>query len=332
MKSNKKFLILIFAIFVVTAGTVGCVFNLNQIDFLSSQGEVSSSGEIDILKSKLSTYESQENLENEELERLREEIERIRDQTIIVDGNIAVVRLFGVLNQNNVLPVTVQLRKLADNKDIGGVVLWIDSPGGGVTTVTQIYNEIDRLSMRKPIVAYVGGIAASGGYYLAVACDKIVVKPDAVLGGIGVIYVHEDLTEYFKKHGIKIEVIKTGEDKDLGAPWRPLTNEDRENIRNNLNESFNRFVYVVSTGRGLTIEEVLQYSDGNTWRGEQAVTYKFADRVGDLDAAIEELKTNAGLKNPKVLFIQIDESGSISNMNFESMRYQYEPSLYIQTR
>ncbi len=332
MKSNKKFLFLIFTIFVIATGTIGCIFNSNGIDFLPRQGEVISSGEADILQSKLSAYESQEHLENEEIQRLTEEIERIRDQNIPVDGNIAVVRLFGVLNQNNVLPITVQLRKLADDKDIGGVILWIDSPGGGVTTVTQIYDEIYRLRTRKPVVAYVGGIAASGGYYLTVACDKIVAKPDAVLGGIGVIYVHEDLTEYFKKHGIKIEVIKTGEEKDLGAPWRPLTDEDRENIRNNINESFNRFIYVVSRGRDLTIEEVLEYSDGNTWRGQQAVTYGFADRVGDLDTAIEELKTTVGLKSPEILFIQIDESGRVSNMNFESMRYQYEPSLYIQKR
>ncbi|MCC7571815.1 MAG: signal peptide peptidase SppA [Candidatus Methanofastidiosum sp.] len=332
MKYNNKFLFLIFAILVLITATIGCNFNLDDIGISSGNGGVSSSGEIDILKSKLSAYESQESMENQEIQRLREEIDRIKNENIPLNGNIAVVRIFGILDQEDVLPITSQLRKLAEDREVGGVVLWLDSPGGGVSAVTEIYDEVQRLNMRKPVVAYVGGVAASGGYYLAVASDKIVVKPDAILGSIGVIYVHEDLTEYFKMFGIKIEVIKTGEDKDLGAPWRPLTDDDRENIQNMINEDFDRFVYVVSKGRNLSIEEVLKYSDGNIWSGTQAVSYKLADRVGTLDTAIEELKVSAGLKNPKVAFIQISDDGSISNMSYEYMRYQYEPSIRIQKK
>lgn len=332
MKSNKKFLFLIFAIFFLITATIGCNVDLEDIGISSEKGGVTSSGEVEILKSKLSAYESQESMENKEIQKLREEIDRIKAQNTPINGNIAVVRVYGVLDQEDVLPITAELRKLADDEEIGGVVLWIDSPGGGVSAVTEIYDEVQRLNMRKPVVAYVGGVAASGGYYLAVACDKIVAKPDAILGSVGVIYVHEDLTEYFKMFGIKIEVIKTGEDKDLGAPWRPLSNDDRENIEQMINEDFDRFIYVVSKGRNLSIEEVLEYSDGNVWSGTQAVSYKLADRVGTLDTAIEELKVTAGLKNPKVSFLQIADDGSISDMSYEYMRYQYEPSISIQKR
>jgi protease-4 len=332
MKSNKKFLFLIFAIFFLITATIGCNVDLEDIGISSEKGGVTSSGEVEILKSKLSAYESQESMENKEIQKLREEIDRIKAQNVPINGNIAVVRVYGVLDQEDVLPITAELRKLADDEEIGGVVLWIDSPGGGVSAVTEIYDEVQRLDMRKPVVAYVGGVAASGGYYLAVACDKIVAKPDAILGSLGVIYVHEDLTEYFKMFGIKIEVIKTGEDKDLGAPWRPLSNEDRANIEDMINEDFDKFIYVVSKGRNLSIEEVLKYSDGNVWSGTQAVSYKLADRVGTLDTAIEELKVTAGLKNPKVSFIQIADDGSISDMSYEYMRYQYEPSISIQKR
>ena len=332
MKSNKKFIFLIFAIFVLVTATIGCNVNLEDIGISSEKGGVTTSGEVDILRSKLSAYESQESLENQEIQRLKDEIDRIRNENIPVNGNIAVVRLFGVLDQEDVLPITVQLRKLADDSEVGGVVLWIDSPGGGVSAVTEIYDEVQRLNMRKPVVAYVGGVAASGGYYLAVASDKIVVKPDAILGSIGVIYVHEDLTEYMKMFGIKIEVIKTGEDKDLGAPWRPLTEDDRENIKQMINEDFDRFVYVVSKGRNLSTEDVLRYSDGNVWSGTQAVSYKLADRVGTLDTAIEELKITAGLKNPKVSYFQIADDGSSSDMSYQYMRYQYEPSISIQKK
>ena len=246
MKSNKKFIFLIFAIFFLITATIGCNVDLKDVGISSDKGGVSSSGEVDILKSKLSAYESQESMENKEIQKLSEEIDRIKNENIPINGNIAVVRVYGVLDQEDVLPITAELRKLADDKEIGGVVLWIDSPGGGVSAVTEIYDEVQRLNMRKPVVAYVGGVAASGGYYMAVACDKIIVKPDAVVGSIGVIYVHEDLTEYFKMFGIKIDVIKTGEDKDLGAPWRPLSNDDRENLKQMINEDFDRFVYVVS--------------------------------------------------------------------------------------
>lgn len=332
MSKNKKFLFLIFTILFLITATIGCNFNLEDIGISSEKGGVTSSGEVDILKSKLSAYESQESMENKEIKKLKEEIDRIKNQNISINGNIAVVRVYGVLDQEDVLPLTVELRKLAADQEIGGVVLWIDSPGGGVSAVTEIYDEVQRLNMRKPVVAYVGGVAASGGYYLAVACDKIIVKPDAILGSVGVIYVHEDLTEYLKMFGIKIEVIKTGEDKDLGAPWRPLSDDDRENIKQMINEDFDRFVYVVSKGRSLSIEEVLKYSDGNVWSGTQAVSYKLADRVGTLDTAIEELKVTAGLKNPKVSFLQIADDGSISNMSYEYMRYQYEPSISIQKK
>lgn len=332
MKSNKKFLFLIFAIFILITATIGCNVDLEDIGISSEKGGVTSSGEVEILKSKLSAYESQESMENKEIQKLREEIDRIKAQNTPINGNIVVVRVYGVLDQEDVLPITAELRKLADDEEIGGVVLWIDSPGGGVSAVTEIYDEVQRLNMRKPVVAYIGGVAASGGYYLAVACDKIVAKPDAILGSVGVIYVHEDLTEYFKMFGIKIEVIKTGEDKDLGAPWRPLSNDDRENIEDMINEDFDKFIYVVSKGRNLSIEEVLEYSDGNVWSGTQAVSYKLADRVGTLDTAIEELKVTAGLKNPKVSFLQIADDGSISNMSYEYMRYQYEPSISIQKR
>jgi len=332
MKSNKKFLFLIFAIFILITATIGCNFDLEDVGVTTEKGGVTTSGEVDILKSKLSAYESQESLENQEIQTLREEIDRIKNENTPVDGNIAVVRIFGILDQEDVLPIASQLRKLSEDNQIGGVVLWIDSPGGGVSAVTEIYDEVQRLNMRKPVVAYVGGIAASGGYYLAVASDKIVVKPDAILGSIGVIYVHEDLTEYFEMFGIKIEVIKTGEDKDLGASWRPLSDDDRESIKQMINEDFDRFVYVVSKGRNLSTEEVLEYSDGNVWSGTQAVSYKFADRVGTLDTAIEELKITAGLKNPKVAFFQIADDGSVSNMTYEYMRYQYEPSISIQKK
>ena len=97
-----------------------------------------------------------------------------------------------------------------------------------------------------------------------------------------------------------------------------------------INEDFDKFVYVVSRG-DIFLQKVLRYSDGNVWSGTQTVSYKLADRVGTLDTAIEELKVSAGLKIQNIFF-QIADDGSVSNMSYESMRYQYEPSIYIQKK
>jgi protease-4 len=225
------------------------------------------------------------------------------------DGKVAVIRIEGILDTEDVMPIAAKLREVGRDSSIDGVVLWIDSPGGSVAAVIQITYEVERLKSIKPVVAYTGGIAASGGYYIMSVCDRIVVRPDAEIGSIGVIYVHIDASEYYSQFGFDIEVFKTGEHKDAGADWRDLDSTEREYIIDSVYDAFYRFVYTVSRGRDMSTDFVEEYADGLTWYGEKAVQLGFADIVGNFDTAIAEIEQLTGLTHAELTFFEIIDSG-----------------------
>ena len=245
------------------------------------------------------------------------------------DGKVAVIRIEGVLDSEDVMPIAAQLREVGEDPLIAGVVLWIDSPGGSVIAVTQITYEVERLKKLKPVIAYTGGIAASGGYYIMSVCDSIVVRPDAEVGSIGVIYVHIDASGYYSQFGFDIEVIKTGKHKDAGADWRDLDDEERQFITDSVYDSFYRFVYTVARGRGLTTDEVEKYADGLTWLGEEAVKEGFADVLGNFDDAVREIERLTGLERAELVFIEITDSGDIIEYSWESVLYLYAKYTYV---
>ena len=243
------------------------------------------------------------------------------------DGKVAVIRIDGILDTEDVMPIAAQLREVGADPLIAGVILWIDSPGGSVVAVTQITYEIERLKKVKPVVAYTGGIAASGGYYIMSVCDRIVVRPDAEIGSIGVIFVHIDASGYYSQFGFDIEVIKTGKHKDAGADWRDLDDEERQYITDSVYDAFYRFVYTVSRGRNLTTDFVEKYADGLTWYGNEGVEAGFADIVGNFDDAVREIERLIGLDHVELVFIEIKDNGDIQEYTWESVLYVY--SLYI---
>ncbi len=239
------------------------------------------------------------------------------------DGKVAVIRIEGILDSEDVMPIAAKLREVADDSSISGVILWIDSPGGSVVGVIQMTYEIERLKSVKPVVAYTGGIAASGAYYIMSVCDRIVVRPDAEVGSIGVIYVHIDASGYYSQFGFDITVFKTGKHKDAGADWRGLDDEEQEYIIDSVYDAFYRFVYTVSRGRSLSTDFVEDYADGLTWLGEQAVNLGFADIVGNFDDAVQEAETLAGLTDAELVFIEIIDTGDYREYNWEAVMYLY---------
>lgn len=245
------------------------------------------------------------------------------------DGRVAVIRIEGILDSDDVMPIAAKLREVGEDPLIEGVVLWIDSPGGTVVAVTQITYEIERLKSLKPVVAYSGGIAASGGYYIMSVCNSIVVRPDAELGSIGVIYVHMDASGYYSQFGFDITVFKTGEHKDAGADWRDLDDKERQFITDSVYDAFYRFVYTVSRGRGLTTDFVENYADGLTWFGEEALDWGFADVVGNFDDAVQEIERLTGLKHAELVFIEVVESSDLIEYDGEIGGYNWETVLYL---
>ena len=196
-----------------------------------------------------------------------------------------------------------RLRTMADTKGVKAIVLDINSPGGSVGAVQELHSQILRVRKEKkiPIVALFGDVAASGGYYIAAACDKIVAHPGTLTGSIGVIFSVSNMEGLFGKIGYKMEPIKSGKHKDIGSPARAMTAEERQLLQALIDDAYGQFVKAVAEGRKMTEEQVRPLADGRIYSGNQALNSKLVDQLGDSTDAIELAGELAGIKGrPKV--------------------------------
>jgi protease-4 len=227
------------------------------------------------------------------------------------EGKIALIDLEGILSSDHheslfgsresaVVSFVEKLKKAEADGDVRAVIVRIDSPGGDVTTSDILYNELKsfRERTKRPVVAAFMGLAASGGYYVASACDRIVAHPTTITGSIGVIALHVSLTGLMDKIGVKVDALKSGPRKDTGSPFRDLTEDDRKLLQALIDQTHQRFVRVVAEGRRgrLTEAEVRALADGRIFTAEQASDAKLVDRVGYLKDAADEAKALAGIK------------------------------------
>ena len=192
------------------------------------------------------------------------------------------------------------LRHLSAFRDDGGVrafVIEIRSPGGGVGASQAIYRAIRQLrdTEDRPIVAWMGDVAASGGYYVALAADSIYALPGTMTGSIGVIMEFPNAQELLRKVGMGWEVVKSGEFKDMGSPFRPLNPEDRAILEGVVRDVHDQFVEVVAQNRPLERGVVEGLADGRIFSGRQAVELGLIDRIATLDEAIRAAGRMAGL-------------------------------------
>ncbi|MEE9371369.1 MAG: signal peptide peptidase SppA, partial [Sedimentisphaerales bacterium] len=199
-----------------------------------------------------------------------------------------------------------QIKSARQDKRVKGLILRVNSPGGTISGSDQICNEIlkYREKEEKPVVAFMQGVAASGGYYVSVPCDKIVAEPTAITGSVGVIagiFVLQELLE--EKLGIQPAIVKSGEKKDWPSPFRPFTEEQRKYIEDKLiTPAYERFVQIVADGReALTLADVKRLADGSIYGAQEALDEKLIDKIGYLDEAIEEVKSLAGIEKARVI-------------------------------
>ncbi|MBI5241559.1 MAG: signal peptide peptidase SppA [Elusimicrobia bacterium] len=180
-----------------------------------------------------------------------------------------------------------RIKAMSETKGVKAIVLSINSPGGSVGAVQEIHSQILRIRKEKkiPFVALFNDIAASGGYYIAAACDKIVAHPGTLTGSIGVIFSVSNLEGLFGKVGYKMEAIKSGKFKDIGSPARPMTKEERELLQAMIDDAYGQFLKAVADGRGMPAEQVRPLADGRIYTGQQALDAKLVDAVGDSDDA-----------------------------------------------
>ena len=194
------------------------------------------------------------------------------------------------------------LRQAADDASVKAVVLRVDSPGGSVTASDEIYNQVIKVKARKPVVVSMGSLAASGGYYVSAAADKIVANQTSLTGSIGVITIVPNVQGLLEKLGIETYVFTSGPHKDESAGLRPLTEADRAVFQGLVDEAFNRFVDVVSEGRGLSAEAVRKEADGRIMTGRQALELRLVDQLGDLPEAVRLAAELGGIEgDPRIV-------------------------------
>ncbi len=231
-------------------------------------------------------------------------------EEVIQDGprmtKIAVIGLEGVIDTKQAESVYRQLKMAREDDRVKGLIIRVNSPGGGVSASDRIYNEIRQLREEtdKPVVAFMQGLAASGGYYTSVACDKIVAEPTAITGSIGVIMGHFVLQQLLEeKLGIQPVIIKSGRKKDWPSPFQAPTEEQKQYLKDKLiKPAYERFVSIVAEGRAsLTLAEVKQLADGSIYGAEEALDEKLIDEIGYLDRAIEEVMSLAELEDAQVV-------------------------------
>lgn len=214
---------------------------------------------------------------------------------------VAVVSLEGVITDPT--EIARELKEYGEREDVKAVVLRIDSPGGAVGPSQEIHQEIKRLRETKPVVASLGAIAASGGYYAAAGADKIVANPGTITGSIGVIIEFLNAEELLKKIGLRGYVLKSGKYKDTGSPFREMTNEERMLIQKVIDDVNTQFIIAVAEGRGLSEKDVRKIADGRIFTGSQARELGLVDTLGDLTDAIDIGAELAGLEEkPFVIY------------------------------
>jgi protease-4 len=197
------------------------------------------------------------------------------------------------------------LTKAEADSDIVGIVVRINSPGGSVAASDTIYHEIMNFKRKKqiPVVAYIMELGASGGYYVASACDRIVASPAAITGSIGVIAMKFNIEGLLSKIGVSDETYKSGAMKDFWSPFRPSSPEEKKMLQDIIDRLYSRFVEVVYTNRQklLTGQEVKALADGRIFTAGQAYEAKLIDHVAYLDEEIESMKRSLNIKHARVV-------------------------------
>ncbi|MBI5546262.1 MAG: signal peptide peptidase SppA [Deltaproteobacteria bacterium] len=179
------------------------------------------------------------------------------------------------------------LRKFAREDRIKSILVRIDSPGGAVAPSQEIYAELRRINQSKKVVCSMGNLAASGGYYIAAGCGKVFAMPGTLTGSIGVISQLPYLGDIAKELHFSMNTIKSGKMKDVGNPFREMTEEERAFFQKLMDSVHEQFISAVAEGRGLKIEEVRPFADGRVLTGAEARELKLVDEIGNFNDAIK---------------------------------------------
>ncbi len=210
------------------------------------------------------------------------------------EGKIAVMDIEGIIAKSR--DTIDALYEYRDNDNIKAIVIRIDSPGGGVGPSQEIYAELQKLRDKKLIVASLGSVAASGGYYIACAANRIFANPGTITGSIGVIIEFANIEDLLGKIGLKSVVIKSGRYKDILSPTRTIKDDEKALIQSVIDSIHGQFIDAVSAGRNIPRKKVVEIADGRIFSGEQARANGLIDELGTLKDAIGFAAERTGLR------------------------------------
>ncbi|KGA96182.1 signal peptide protein [Alkalihalobacillus alcalophilus ATCC 27647 = CGMCC 1.3604] len=223
-------------------------------------------------------------------------------------GKIVVIELDGVIQDTGGNPgffavdgynhekFLEQMDTAAKDSAVKGIILDVNTPGGGVVESAEIYERILKIQdeYEKPVYISMGNMAASGGYYIAAPANKIYANNQTITGSIGVIMESINIAGLAEQFGIEVNTIKSGEFKDIMSSTREMTDEEREILQSIIDESFDEFVRIIAEGRDMSEQEVREIADGRIYTGKQAFELGLVDELGNLETVIAGLKEELG--------------------------------------
>lgn len=226
----------------------------------------------------------------------------VPDLDLSTGDRIALIRVEGVILDSQ---TTIEdLKRFSENPSVKAIVIRIDSPGGGVVPSQEIYDAVKRVRNKnnKAVIASMGSVAASGGYYIAAATDRIVANPGTLTGSIGVIMETANVEGLLQKIGVEGVVVKSGKYKDVGSPLRKMSADERGLLQAVMDDVHKQFIEAVAEGRSIEIRAAQALADGRIFTGRQAKEAKLVDELGDLEDAIELAAEVVGIEGePKVV-------------------------------
>lgn len=233
-------------------------------------------------------------------------------------GKVAVIHLSGVIQSEATGGLLTagydhkllleQFDHAAEDSEVHGIILRVDTPGGGVVESDEIHDKVVEVQedYGKPVYVSMAGTAASGGYYVAAPAEKIMANPQTLTGSLGVIMQSINVSELAEEWGVRSEVIKSGEFKDIMSSTRDMTDDERDILQALVDDAYEQFVDVIETGRGFDREEVYELADGRIYTGSQALERGLIDDLGHLDDTIDDLIEDIGRGQLRVVEYEAD--------------------------
>ncbi|MCP4751833.1 MAG: signal peptide peptidase SppA [Proteobacteria bacterium] len=240
---------------------------------------------------------------------------------------IGVIPIEGVILESE--SIVKKIRILEENSSVKGIIVRINSPGGAVAPAQEIFTELIRLKKKKKIYTSISSVAASGGYYIAVGTEKIFANPGSLTGSIGAIMQTFNVERLMDKLGVRMEIIKSGKNKDLGSAFRSMNPEERKLLETVIQNTHEQFVNAIADNRPLNVQDVKDLADGRFFTGKQALENGLIDGLASFRETVETMRADLGIQEKVQLLYPEDPKDALwSMLDLETLFHLKETFAY----